>query len=280
MGNLKDTLFVGGRQLVVELESLNGRKGAGGYLLTINLEIDGRPDLAGSALTLDGQISLIPLNGGMLHLGQVHLASSPPIFMVDGAGDLAARQVRVAVQLSADQIEAVEESRRGAGMEVLLDLNGLSIGPSISSLAGQLRYRLEAEVWGRLLQEMEYAKTVVLSIPLSGLGSRRVKAASSRLEAAMADISAGRYREAVRECRDLLEALYSDDDERFEEFKPRFPNSPQAGMAARVFVVRRAILMLTHAAAHDDEVARTFQWERRDALAVVGMLAALLQQES
>ena len=278
--NWRDTLFVGGQQLVVELDHINGRKGAGAYLLSMDLEIDGRRDLAGSALMLDGQVSVVPASGGMLHLGQVHLASSPPVFLVDGAGELHTRRVQLAVQVGADQVESVEEARRGGELELLLDLNGLVVGRSTTSLSGQLRYRLEGEVWSRLLAEMQYAKSVVLSIPVSGRRSTRATAAATRLEAALADVGRGRYREAVRECRDLIEALYSDEDELFEEYKPRFPNSREAGMAARLYAIRQAILMLTHAAAHDDEVARTFQWERRDALAVIGLLAALLQQEA
>jgi hypothetical protein len=50
MSNMKDTLFVSGQQLLVELEQINGRKGAGVFLLTMHLEIDGRQDLSGAAL--------------------------------------------------------------------------------------------------------------------------------------------------------------------------------------------------------------------------------------
>jgi hypothetical protein len=179
-----------------------------------------------------------------------------------------------------EPLNALEEARRGEGLELILDLNGLLIGQeTIGSLSGQLRYRIEAGTWARL-EEMQFAKSFLLSIPLSGPGAGRVAKASERLERALGDVAVGRYREAVRECRDLIEALYSEEGATFEEFDPRFPHSRQAGMGARIYAIRQAILMLTHAAAHDDEVAQRFQWERRDALAVIGLLAALLQQEA
>lgn len=160
-------------------------------------------------------------------------------------------------------------------------MNGFLVGASPAEpFSGQLSLRLDPETWARLLREMGFASSIVILIPLNRSREGRVNQGAERLQRAVLDVSAGRYREAVRECRDLLEALYSEQDEEFKEFKPTFPKQREAGKDARVFMIRQAILVLTHAAAHDDQVAQTFNWERSDAQAVIGLLASLIRLES
>lgn len=280
MISMRDTLFVGGQQLSVELEEINGRKGAGIHVLTLGLEIQPRRGLAGRSLLLGGHLSITPPNGGTMALAHVHSSSSPPVFVPDGSGELHPRRWELTAHLTTTQLESVEQARSGAGLELLLDVNGLVVGDEESGgVSGQLRFRVEAGLWGRVLEQMQFAKMLVILIPLDQTGSSRVDKAGERLERALGAVSAGRYRDAVRECRDLIEALYSHEHQEFSEFRPQFPKQREASYAARLYGIRQAILMLTHAAAHDDEVARTFRWERRDALAVIGLLGSLLQQE-
>lgn len=280
MMGMRDTIFVRGQQLGVELEQISGRKGAGTHVLSLGLEVQPRRDLAGRSLLLGGDLSITPRNGGTMALAHVHSSSSPPNFVPDGAGELHPRRWDLTCHLTATQLESVEQARSGADLELLLDVNGLVVGEGdAGAVSGQLRFRLEAAVWSRVLEQMQFARMLIILIPFGQRRSSRADKAVARLEHALGTVSAGRYRDAVRECRDLLEALYSDEDAEFSRFKPEFPNQRQARMDARLYVLRRAILMLTHAAAHDDEVSRTFQWERREALCVIGLLGSLLQQE-
>jgi len=275
------TFWMRGSQLLVELDRIAGRQGPGVHILTLHLKFQGRRDLVECSLQVGGSLSLVLSNRGPVHLGPLYASSSPPTFSVDPTGELYDPQAQFSVDLSPIQLEAIEEARTAQDVEFQFDINGLIVGSNlVEPFFGQLRLRSDTGAWTRVLGEMGFAKSVVLTIPVSPGGGGRAADAAGRLERALIDVSAGRYREAVRECRDLLEALYLEDREEFAEFKPTFPKSSQAGKGARLHLIREAILVLTHAAAHDDPVARSFQWERKDAQMVIGLLAALIHNET
>jgi predicted transcriptional regulator len=104
--------------------------------------------------------------------------------------------------------------------------------------------------------------------------------AKNDLEKAVSDMAEGRYRDAVSACRDALEAAYgAADKDLHPELRYKVENLRDADKETRFWLVRRALWALTHAAKHRDDATQDIEWERRDAAAVVTMLAALLEQD-
>jgi hypothetical protein len=129
---MRETLWVRGTQLLVKLDQVNGRKGADVHMLTISLEIKGRRDLVGCALTLAGQLSVSLSRGGVLHMGQLHSSATPTVFIQDAhSGEMYHRRSQLTIDISPSQLEAIEEVRRGTEVELLLDINGLGCGSRI-----------------------------------------------------------------------------------------------------------------------------------------------------
>jgi hypothetical protein len=156
--------------VLVTLDQVQGRKGAGIHLLTIHLEVKRQEELVGCALAFSGQLSLGFSRTGIIHVGQLHASSTPPVFMPLQTGEILDRRVELSVDIAPLQLEAIEDARNGMEVELLLDVNGLLVGTSpAESFSGQLRYRLDAAMWTRLLEQMGFAKSIVLSIPLDGL---------------------------------------------------------------------------------------------------------------
>jgi hypothetical protein len=85
----------------------------------------------------------------------------------------------------------------------------------------------------------------------------------------------GEYREAVGQCRDVLESI-----SRGLRDKDQQPTKPQQEWtkAERLQRVRSAMRLFTHPARHVDEVTATFEWSRIDAASTITMCAALLQE--
>jgi len=100
-----------------------------------------------------------------------------------------------------------------------------------------------------------------------------MRKARRELNAAIAAIVAGRH-------RDALEAAYGSTDASLHpELGYSAKNSRKANKDVRFWLVRQALWVLAHAAKHNDDATQPIEWERRDAVAALAVLTALLQQQ-
>lgn len=278
------TLWVNGKQLVAEFKRLTGRRGTGITAVLCHLEFLPRADLLGASMTLDGSLSLGGSSRGMTYAGQLSTRGGAITFLRDPQGEWLTPQVELVTEFSHQQLTAIEDWRRETDLELYCDLKGLAIlGTETHLVSGQLHHRVDSPTWTRLLSEMEFGKSITLTVPLEApsLGARR-RDAAARLEHALQLVAQGDYKRSVHECRLLLEALYVESDAEFKEYRPKGDVQKLKGASkeARFYLVREGIRQVANAASHDDAVARGIHWTRQDAMAVIGTLAALLLQES
>jgi hypothetical protein len=96
-------------------------------------------------------------------------------------------------------------------------------------------------------------------------------------------IAEGQYIEAVGMCRDVLEEMsraLKDEPEPDPDpsVQSLFQNTRQMTKAERLRLLRRAAKVVTHPARHRDDVAVAIDWSRIDALSIVSITAALIQE--
>ena len=198
--------------------------------------------------------------------------------------------VDLTVDLPPAQLEAIEHERDGGPIMFQIHLQGHLLHPSLtdasagfdnSSFWGDLRYDLPAAQSVEVLEQWGYARSFLIQVPTYGpqdTGPSRL--AHRDVEKALAALVDGRYRDAVAACRDALEAAYGQDDsDLFPDLGYQVKNLRTADKDARFWLVRRALWGLTHAAKHNDKTTQAIEWGRRDAVAAVSILSALLQQE-
>jgi hypothetical protein len=187
------------------------------------------------------------------------------------------RIVTLETQLDREQLEAIEELRRGRDFNLSIvywfSLN--DAGSVVQHLQAQEVIEINRGVWIALLEQMGYTKLALLEVPVfDDRISPDLAQASEHLHKAQDAMLRGEYREAVGCCRDVLESIgraLRDTDE---------PSKPvrELTKAERLQRVRNALKVFTHPARHADEVAATFDWTRLDAATTIAMCAALVQE--
>jgi hypothetical protein len=131
-----------------------------------------------------------------------------------------------------------------------------------------------------VLEHLRYAQGFLIQVPkFEGRTNAKALEAGRDLEIAIQHMNEGRYREAVAACRDALEVAFgASDKDAHPELAYRVENLRAADKGARFWLARQGLWAVTHAAKHKDEVTQEIEWERRDAMAVITTLSALLEQ--
>jgi predicted transcriptional regulator len=201
----------------------------------------------------------------------------------------ATQLVEFAVDVSREQVDAIEQDRDGGRIVLQLHVLGHLIHPDLlaasegfdnSSFWGDLRYDLSAAQWVEVLEQWKYARSFLVQVPFrADLSGATTLKTQREVEKALAALLDGRHRDAVAACRDALEAAYGQEDaDLFPELQYQVKNLKQASKEARFWLIRRALWAVTHAAKHNDETTSGMVWGRSDATAAISILGALLQQ--
>ena len=284
-------LSIGNGGIKSTLKQMTGRPGLGTYRVEFQLEwTPGRPaDYAGAHMTFGGDLEVEFGQGGRVPLAQLQ-----PMYAVAFPGpEHGATQsiVNLGANILPAQLEAIERRRSGGPIVLHFQLQGTiyrpasyeptMTTPAVQAFWGSLQYQIKPAQWVEVLQNWSYAQGFLLQVPMvSGASTVKAVRAKVDLEKAVADMAEGRYRDAVSACRDAFEVAYgADDRDLHPELGYKVENLRDADKAARFWLVRRALWAVTHAAKHRDEATGDIEWERRDAAAVVTMLAALLEQD-
>jgi len=192
-------------------------------------------------------------------------------------------QVSIGVALDARQVESVERLRMGGDLALIVDLRGrVQVQGESALVSDRHEHRVQQGAWVRVLEQMEYGRMILLEVPVPNVESAPLLVEPVRhLEKAQQAMLRGEWREAVGCCRDVLEALADvllDARVQDPEVNALFEGTRFMNKEARLRTLRRALLVLCHPARHADEVAKDFEWEPRDARAVVAAVAALVSR--
>lgn len=274
------------------------------YALTLECSAvleDGFSDDPRLAIELWAELSVRDSSGSRKVLGR---ATTTEMFFYEAASgglpqhrsvDPRYRQMSLALDLTLDQLEAMEELRSGRDLVLGLQPGGyLHTDGDMYRLYPsnhQLSVTVSQSDWVRLLQGANYVSilTVELPMPDSAAPGDLTQAVQS-LDKARAAYLRGDYEEAVADCREGLVVLARSGDDRFDSKKKWSSN---AGKRERFWRVQRALLSVTNLAHHpEDRVVEDpsgeqeagsslpIDWGRADAHSVIVMLAALVFQKT
>jgi hypothetical protein len=269
------------------LIELKGRSGVGIHRLDMALNWSPTSwDLLHDARVMFGGDLEIGFGGGMRHpLGQLQ-AVYPVAFPSPTQGTFPAR-VDLGTNIVPAQLEALERSRDGGPVTLLLKLRGMVFkvpsdagNPPPEAFWGELQYEIKAAEWMEVLEGWTYAQAFLLQVPkFASEGTPAAAKASKGLEKAISDMAEGRYREAVAACRDVMEAAFgANDKNRHPKLEYRVTGMADATKEERFWLARRGAWAIANAAKHQDETTQDIEWHRRDAQAMILILSALLEQ--
>jgi len=277
-------------QIKSALKRLGGERGAGTHRLSLELEwTPMKPDvLAGARLLATGDLEFSVNQGARKPISPIQ-TFLPIRFPMREEG---AQQTRVdmGAYLTPAQLEAIEQDRSGGPLMLHLRLQGVAffdapgeIEPAALTDAFwfECAHEIKAAEWVEVLRQLGYAQGFLIQVPLyDGAVSRQAAEAARDLQQAVAAIQEGRFRDAVATCRDALEVAYgSSDKDAHPELEYKVTGITAADKAARFWLVRQALWAVTNASKHRDPTTQDIEWERKDAVAVASVLAALLEQD-
>lgn len=285
-----DFINIGSGGIRAALARLRGEQGLAVSRLVLEMEwTPVRTEaLAGAAIVLNGHLGVGYNLGGSRLIGPIQTLL--PIVIPNPARHEGMSQARVdiAVDLARAQLDVLERERDGRALALHLHLHGHVLrsnpeefGPNDpASFWSDARYDVKRADWVEVLEHWHYAQGFLVQVPgYDETDAAGMRKAQRELDSASQAILDGRYREAVAACRDALEAAYgSNDGALHPELGYSVKNARQASKDARFWLVRQALWQLTHAAKHNDDVTQPIEWTRRDAVAALTVLAALLQQ--
>ena len=278
---------IDGAHLGATLVSLSGGRGLGTYRLGLVFDLlpadwqrfhDARLLCAaeiGIGLPGTGSIPLTATSLGAAAFASVSQGTFPARLDLSG-------------QFDQTQLDELERRRDGADLSLHLRFRGvlLPAHPSDQPPAIPTAFWTDAEFqikkaeWVELLEQWDYAQGFLLQVPrFRRPSSPAAERAGKELEAAIAKLADGDHRAAVAGCRDALELAYGDSDPPPPELEFKAPGLKSADKEARFWLLRHALRSLAHAAKHSDSTATAIEWERRDAVALIRVLASLLERD-
>jgi len=194
----------------------------------------------------------------------------------------------LAGQLDQTQLDELERRRDGADLDLHLRFRGVLLPaqpsdqpPAIpTAFWTDAEFRIKKAEWVELLEQWDYAQGFLLQVPrFSRPSSPAAERATKELEAAIAKLADGDHRAAVASCRDALELAYGDSDPPPSELGFKAPGLQSADKEARFWLLRYALRSLANAAKHSDSTAAAIEWQRGDAVALIRILASLLERD-
>lgn len=262
-----------GRQLRMTFEAIDVESGPAAHRLSLRFQAtpDGLPD--GTTALVTGSLRLS--TGGWI--GALQADAPLPI----GSAPTYPRPVVLSTTITDAQLASIEDRRGGADLELRADLGVTLLTTTTTtqhSLSGsaQETLRIPAPTWAQHAERLGalVAVALLVPLPLGDPNSQRAKA-GARLHAALRAVGDDRPEEAVRQARMALELHQQDTPSvgRPGSVRPRERDLP-----TRFAVLEEALYSVASGAHHEDEITAKFVYNRADAVAIVGCVAALLQR--
>jgi hypothetical protein len=288
---LDPQLTIGNEGVLARLLSITGMRGVGVNQIVLNLELTPpRPDsFEAAVITMSGQFEVMFGQTPPRPVGQL-LSAYSAMFPTREQSRVTAR-VDVVAHIPPDQLDVIERERSGGDIAINLKMQGTLFrpddyeptprAPRREAFLGDLLYRLRPAEWVEVLNQLGYAEGFLLQIPrLETRTSPKALAAGEQLGRAIQDLADGRFSHAVEVCRDALEIAWGEGDRNPPAgLGYKVDGLKSAGKDERFWLVRQGLWAVTNAAKHKDETTQHIEWERRDAIAAVTMLASLLQRD-
>ncbi|ODB85616.1 hypothetical protein A3194_12335 [Candidatus Thiodiazotropha endoloripes] len=257
---------------IVDLDtiSLNGREAAGGYAFSIILK-GTRHSFEDPMFVFDISLSLSLSNPDTLILPSIS-SSTQHIQCHDFATD---QTLHFEMLLMPEQLNAIEEHRQDNDLSLKLELRALTLsGSTFWSSYNLDTITVPRAEWLTALESSGFKRTILFEVPLPSVGSDLINLLSKAQEF----IETGYYKEAVIQCRHIIEAIEKARDDKTsakEANRNSQKHENREAMTAneRLLSLREQLKNICHLGAHGDE-----HFTRSQARAVLGMTMALLAE--
>jgi hypothetical protein len=260
------------------VKAVRGEHGVGCYRLLLDVELAFKERPLEKRVLFTDVLGLITASGvgGKGFLATMTPAGAPVVLYT--LPHSTTHQMSLVANLLAAQVESLETLRRGGELELTIDLRGQAQEQGQpESVSDSQIHRIPQGAWMGVLEQMGYGRSLLFEIPLPG--DEKLARPLEHLEAAHKAMLRGEWRHTVALCRDVLEALKvaltSGEGEEVEEATAR---CEAMSKAKRFSEVEKALRQVANLAKHDDAFAQGTEWERRDARALLGAVAALVSR--
>ncbi len=185
------------------------------------------------------------------------------------------------LDLSFEQLEALERMREGGSLFFKLDLRVLVHSRQRGLQRGDQQSWFEASLstWSKVLEQIGYSETLLLGLelPVQGVPTE-LHGAASQLREAHRDLIAGRFDGTVARVRLAIDTVLGFDSrpQVLQEFSGSSASREQMSKRSRADLVRIAVRHYTHLAHHVDDSGAPETFSRHDAqFALAGATAAI-----
>jgi len=192
------------------------------------------------------------------------------------------QDVLLVLDLDYQRLASLERIRAGGGLSFLVAIEGrISLGAGFDIGEDQRIFSVNQSAWAQVLHDAGYRTTLLLEVPVVSVEvDEHLAEAGQRLAEAKELLLAGKNRQAVRTCRDALEALgeaLGDGTGSKTDMKAMVEKPDTLDKDQRLMVLRRAAFTMACLAAHAKGNALSASWDSCDARSMVTLTAALIQ---
>lgn len=257
---------------LIEFDQLqvNGRKALGGYAFTFTLK--------GKRASIENSLTILDLSLSISTVNQERLIASsiPSSTQLIQCGQYPnSEQLSFEVLFTKEQINSIEEYRQEKDLQLSFGLR------AITSSNGQVcpsfdinEVKIPRESWLSALGDTGFRQTILFEVPLPEMD----KELDSLLSKAQEFIETGHYKDAVMQCRHIIEQIEkvrNDKSLSLSANKKSQNKQEREDMTAieRMLSVREQLKSICHLGAHGREF-----FTRSQARAVLGMTLALLAE--
>lgn len=264
-----------------KVQHVSGRKGIGIYQLRISIEfeIPNWPNEPNTAILRNMRSRMLagPERGDPQLLGTAEAEASLTIQPNQHSQRLG---LLFELNLTPQQLFALEEIRNGAGLYFTVHLFGETVGIHGTLPAhDDIHHHVTLSDWARVLRELEYADILVVGVTLPQvMQDSKVYQAVTLIRLANEDLHYGRYDAVVNRCRLALDSLHAAMTEKdivnaaVDKFKTKRKTMTKL---ERELLIGEAVRHYTQLAHHVDDDDGNPEWySRSDALMILGFAAA------
>ena len=274
--------------LIAELsvQHLSGSSGVGTHFLTAQIDVTPTTysSVAGAISNFRGVVDVA--GGG--RLAELRPTGRPCLIIVPAAEGRNREEISFAAELDRAKLDALEEIRKAGHITLNFHLLAdVKTAEKIDVGEATVSSRVVSAAWTEILEQMGYQETLVIEVPLpTSVREGPIREACQHLRSAQRAFQDGKYREAIGQCRDVLDSLDrargdatpEGDDSAKARAGPAPTNQKQMSKDERFDGIGRALKTVSNLARHADDIASRTVWTRTDAHCHLAAVAAILRR--
>lgn len=270
-----------------KFRNLGGRPGIGIHRLSFFIEYETSPwpDAGITLSDIRGTVTVQTLGGGTApQLLGVIVPESPLI--IEPRKESFTSQATFYIDLEPARVRAIEDVRNGGDLNFIVAISGVVVGPKAAPpnmAMGDLYFPINQRTWIDALKQMGYGDFLLFEIPIPPVSAREeLTQAITTITKAREHLWAGHYDEVVAACRVCLESVTKGLNEKDDVQGARnaYKSADREAMTkqTRYLFLREAVTHIGHLAHHTDDNGVSASFDRKDAICMLGVTAAILSR--